>query len=488
MNSAKQRKFYTPTQTALADALVNRQFTCSCGGKFQTQGLGGKTDCKVLQAKCGSCKLPTSQTDLIKIVYGTHCKLQATLQDRDQRALKALLEKAAAMPRTLTPTTTTRSNSSSSNSSSSSENNNNDHDDSNNNNSSGSSDEDTSSNGFSSPGNSHAVSTSPLECQSLGQSTSLLASASPHTPQNRRLTLMTLSPIPRQDEGDEEEEPGEMEEGEMDNILSRSTAALMDWSTGPSGEALQNCSTRSPGEVLSKRDQQTLVHVLGQMLDVQANMRAKMVEMEKELKSLKTEILTLKTHPQPQSPAPQAASPPQQRQPQQQQRQPQPQPQRQQQKEKAREEAPRPQQSPNSPASPASPSAARTRQIPPRDQQRQSGAADRPPSPSSPHASPSPSRAAPSLSPLTPHGRSLTVRQPGTFTPKASAETIKESLRQAGIRLSAMTNFAMNGKELRILARSAPAAWAIRCRLLDSSRSCLVRMLTSQEEKTIFSC
>jgi len=67
-------------------------------------------------------------------------------------------------------------------------------------------------------------------------------------------------------------------------------------------------------------------------------------------------------------------------------------------------------------------------------------------------------------------------------------DTIRAALVKAGVRPSAMIKFAMNGKELRILARSAPAAWAIRCRLLDSSRSCLVRMLTSQEEKTIFSC
>ena len=251
---------------------------------------------------------------------------------------------------------------------------------------------------------------------------------------------------------------------------------------------------------MTRRDQQTLVDVLGQVIEVQTVMRKKMVEMESELQVLKAVVQILRTHP-PSQVAPQP------------QRQPQPrQQQQQQQKEKAREQAPgqqrqqRQQQAPlssptSSAASPsaASPSAARTRPSKQQQQHQSPHAAGSfpPPSPGpiassspAPTASSSPAHASSSstLSLSASHGRSLTVRHPESFNAASSMDTIKAALVKAGVRPSAMIKFAMNGKELRILARSAPAAWAIRCRLLDSSRSCLVRMLTSQEEKTIFSC
>ena len=472
MQSVKNRKDYTPTQTALAEALVNRQFTCSCGGKFQNQGLGGKPKCKVLQARCGICRKSTSQTELIKVVNGTYTRLQATLEPKDQQTLKALLEKAAV--------TKTSSSSSGESNSSGGESNSDDHPDSHSNSSDGEKEDN------------RTVSTLTSErASSMVESSPLPNASSPRTPK-RRVTLVALSPVPSpilRDEGDEEMQ-SEMEEGEVEEILSRSTAAFL------------NCSSRtSPGGIMTRRDQQTLVDVLGQVIEVQTVMRKKMVEMESELQVLKAEVQILRTHP-PSQVAPQP------------QRQPQPrQQQQQQQKEKAREQAPgqqrqqRQQQAPlssptSSAASPsaASPSAARTRPSKQQQQQHQSPHAAGsfpPPSPGpiassspAPTASSSPAHASSSstLSLSASHGRSLTVRHPESFNAASSMDTIRAALVKAGVRPSAMIKFAMNGKELRILARSAPAAWAIRCRLLDSSRSCLVRMLTSQEEKTIFSC
>jgi len=90
--------------------------------------------------------------------------------------------------------------------------------------------------------------------------------------------------------------------------------------------------------------------------------------------------------------------------------------------------------------------------------------------------------------PQTPHGRSLTVLHPATFNPQASQSTIKVALQKAGIRPSALSKFAMDGKELCLLAHTAPAAWAIRCCLSRNLTGCKVRMLSGQEQADYFRC